>query len=722
MLVEHGNERSGGSDGASFGQDAPGALTALGTNCNEAARGTTDHPLPSTLGNGLVYDARYLLFGRPRLDPEDPIPVDAWVAGMRQDGFRPVQIDTKPYWDWRQTPTMKWHLPEFTLATIADEDSNHPIRMEVDLDIWAHAELENEGEVDDDVADKAISGLVPFFISTGTAITSAGAIELTETRFNVLYVQRPPSARPQRLDTHLEVGLLDWQLSLANDHMRADGAHLVSLASYRDPSDLNTKLYAGIWHRYTGWVEAVEGDIATEGEEFEPLEDQIRALMAAENIPAAQLAIMKGNDLVLSRAYTRAPVAYAPITTATPLMAGSITKPVTATAAVQAFGADPEDLDNDLFDLLPEPNMGSMPDPEDPITVRDALQHTTGWVFEANALDVKIEIGANRMANSQDWLDYMAQLTGPNQGYDDEEHGNFNYSNFGYEMLALALKESAEIDPEDFEEYESVLMKGAIFDEVGMCRTAYKRQGLLETDVTWMSEPFAEPAYGSCTGGSRCPTEPRFYLTEPAHPYAGATPPLTQLDNPAAFEPSALNDPPDDPSGAISVTVPAYVRRQTYGGQDAIHAYIGAGSLVSTAEDLARFMVSFRPFLVDTQGATNTVLLDSLQLHEMFPRAYPFGTYEPRPFNCSVAGRVGISVDTLESCYGLGWYVGNRPNQDSSEVWSHGGDVDGAVTMLLYHPETDATVAILLARHPFDAAFLSNGLLDPELDDIASGP
>src|SRR5690606_5437607 len=103
----------------------------------------------------------------------------------------------------------------------------------------------------------------------------------------------------------------------------------------------------------------------------------------------------------------------------------------------------------------------------------------------------------------------------------DDEHGNLNYSNFGYEMLALALKENAEIDPEDVEEYESVLIKGAIFDEVGMCRSAFKRQGLLDTDVSWMSERFAEPAYGSCTGGSRCDTDPRFYLTELDHPYAG---------------------------------------------------------------------------------------------------------------------------------------------------------------------------------------------------------
>jgi hypothetical protein len=39
---------------------------------------------------------------------------------------------------------MKWHLPEFTIASIADEDSNHPIRVEVDLDIWEHADLEDE--------------------------------------------------------------------------------------------------------------------------------------------------------------------------------------------------------------------------------------------------------------------------------------------------------------------------------------------------------------------------------------------------------------------------------------------------------------------------------------------------------------------------------------------------------------------------------------------------
>jgi CubicO group peptidase (beta-lactamase class C family) len=558
--------------------------------------------------------------------------------------------------------------------------------------------------VDDDVADKWNAGLVPFYISTGTAITSGGAIELTETRFNVLYVPRPPPAGRELLDTALISGLSDWQLNLTNDEMRADGAHLVSLASYRDPNDIGSKLYAGIWHRYTEWVETVEGDMTTEGEDFQALEDAALAAMEAENIPAAQLAVFQGDDLVLSRAYTLAPIAYAPITTATPLMASSLTKPITAAVAIKGFTVS--GLGDDLMDLVPNPTIQGGTKPtgcnSTPITVRHALQHTSGWEIDVSAFDVKSDLMTDRLPTSQDWLDWMSVQETPDHGLNCSGFGFFSYSNFPYEMVALALKVEAAIDPHDpLNEYESDLLWPVVFDEVGMCRTAYKRQGLLDTDVAWMSKPFAEPAYGSCTVGDICGEEPRFYLTEPSHPYAGATAPLTELDNPAMFEPSTLDD---------AAPVPAYLRRQTYGGDNAVHAYIGSGSVVSTAEDLARFMASFRPFLADGLG---TPLLTVAQATAMFPE----GGANAGTQCYGTEGRVNAQNPGLRKCYGLGWYVGNEEFEDP-EIWWHGGDVEGSVSVLMYHPEMDATVAVLFARHAFTAPDLADAIKEA-LDALA---
>jgi CubicO group peptidase (beta-lactamase class C family) len=818
------DRRADPTEPGAFGSDAPSVAMAVTTNCSEAGRGTTDFPVPASLGNGLVYDA--MPIGHARRNWTDPLmpDVEQIVAERREKGFRPVQIDVKPHWDSSQGGHFRHDQPEPTLTLISDEDANHQIVVNVDRtwsqfigddydvfllqggwrplvvtpnmvdfhpsytvsqryssiwvrdgkdahdpdnhvilvnsteeqihsqfasygqsghrpisieastiwdssvseyrrqfaavlyrdeigaqEAWDYAlELEDASGLMDDIADKANEGLVPFYISTGFAITQSGSLSLTESQFNVLYVARPPAmGQEETLVVEVEPDLESSDISTKNQEMLAQGYHLVSLARYRDPNDVERKLFVGTWHRYGEWVETIEGDATTEGEDFEPLEDAIKDLMAEHNIPAAQLAVIQGEDLVLSRAYTRAPVAYAPITTATPIMAGSITKPITAVAALQVIGLQQGQgqgqpgIEGPLMNLVPAPTIPGGTKPSG-VTVRQALQHTSGWLIGASSLAVKEEFNEGRMPTSMDWLNYMSIQT--NHGIDTNEIGNFNYSNFPYEMVALALKQEEGISSHDFDnEYESDLMRPDIFDEVGMCRTAYKRQGLLDVEIPGMAEDFREPEYAPCTAGSACDTDPRYYLTESNHPYAGATAPYTQLDNPAMFEESALDD---------AAPVPAYVRRGTYGGGNAVHPYIGSGSLVSTAEDLARFMASFRPFLVDGLA---TPLLTAAEASAMFPE--PGGSQATQ---CFANGRVGTIEPGLSVCYGLGWYVGNEAEDPADpEVWWHGGDVEGAVTVLMYHPDTDATVAVLFARHPMLAVGLIEGTLNVELDAIA---
>jgi CubicO group peptidase (beta-lactamase class C family) len=154
------------------------------------------------------------------------------------------------------------------------------------------------------------------------------------------------------------------------------------------------------------------------------------------------------------------------------------------------------------------------------------------------------------------------------------------------------------------------------------------------------------------------------------------------------------------------------VRRDTYGGGNAKQTYIGAGALVSTAEDLARFAASFRPYFVQNQ---HTTLLSKQEATAMFPKTTP-----QQLGGACITGRVEAGDSNgVDACYALGWYVGNGIGE-FSDVWSHGGDGEGSVTILMYHPETDAAVAVLFARHPFNAIPLANDL-DTWLDAIA-GP
>jgi CubicO group peptidase (beta-lactamase class C family) len=556
---------------------------------------------------------------------------------------------------------------------------------------WTYSLGVASHELQDDLDDKELEGFVPYFVSTVHLDPSTP----TAFEFNVLYAEAPS---PGLLDVEYVQYYTEANLQARNDQLRSEGYHLVSVARHPDRSVRPS--FTAIWHRY-GWSETVEGDIATEAEDLEDLEEMMEWLMLMGRIPAAQLAVMKGDELVMSRAYTRAPVAYAPITTATPMMAASITKPFNAVLALQAFGVGGVN-NGDLMSLIPAPATGSKPNAT--ITVRQALQHTSGFTLNDTALLVKQFAGEDRLPTSMDWLEYMANL--PGNGWNSGQQGIFLYNNFAWEMVVLAIKGAASIDPDDFEDY-GALMALSIFDRPGveMCRTAFKRQGLIDTAVPWTAAAFSEPEYGGCnSGGGACPTSTHHYLIESTHPYWGAGQ-INELANPGNFTNSALDD-------LLEPIAPDFVRSTSYGGGNAIHSYLGAGALVSTAEDLVRFMGSFRPFF--TQGSS-TVLLTQGSAAAMFPPSNAQQTGD----NCNVTGRVNSGgAGSVASCYGLGMFVGN--DQGSiPDVWNHGGDLDGAVTMVLYHPETDATVAMLFARHPFNAIPLGN-FADAVLDTIAA--
>lgn len=652
---------------------------------------TTDHPADATL-DSQRYSAIWVRDGA-ELDWElaanlNEVQLEQFLDAFGAVGYRPISLEASRIWNGIE------HETRYAVVTVADELGSASGNWDISVGL-------EMSDVEDDIDDKSGEGFVPFYVST-EYVYGSGSPQiwvLDEVRFNVLYVREPSG---DGLDVIVEHGISEGGVGLPtiNDQRRAQGYHLVSVARFHVPGTLRSHVTA-IWHRYpeNKWPFRTQSDQTPWAEEnlLPVMSDAFVSLMTQRRIPAAQLAVMRGDELVLSWASTYAPVAYDPITTATPIMAASITKPLTAVATVNTFGVS--GLADDLMDLVPAPTMGSKPQG---ISVQQVLQHTGGWNIGTTALAVKDEVGEGRLATSQDWLDHMAQL--PGNGIVNPPGMTFLYSNFGYEMLALALKVEAGIDGHDeLNQYESDLMKPLIFDEVGMCRTAYKRQGLLDVEIDGMPERFAEPEYGPCIDTSFCTD--RFYLNDPDHPYAGQSPPLTELSNPPGFDESALSD---------DVPAPKYLRSSTYGGGGAIHSSIGAGALVSTAEDLARFMVSFRPFFL--QG-TSTPLLTQAQAQAVFP---PSGAWPPT--NCDdVPGRVQTSpgFPALLRCYGLGFFVGNDP-QGTQDAWSHGGDSEGAMGAVLYHPETDTTVAVLFARHSNSSPWYIDQILDVALDAVAS--
>jgi CubicO group peptidase (beta-lactamase class C family) len=480
-----------------------------------------------------------------------------------------------------------------------------------------------------------------------------------------------------------------------NDEHRIDGFHLVSLTSIPDEDTL-APLFTAVWHQYE-FVTTIQGEYTDVGASFIPLQKVVLGAMALQNIPAAQLAVAVGDEIVYSRAFTRAPASYAPVTSSTPMNVGSTTKPLTATAALQTVGV--AGLGTDIMTLVPAANVGSKPVG---LTVRQALQHNTGWLIDGPTVfqtrTMMNTLGPNRVPRGQDYLDFMAQTPGNGLG-----GVGYNYSNFGFEMLALMVQMQNGLPQlADIEDHDA-FMSGATFAPTGMCQTTYKRQGLFDAAP--------ELAYAGCTRGC----QPEVYLLESTHPYRQAVPPLAELGSPVRFGLSALD--PD-------VVAPDDLRHGIYGGNTTLTSSVGSGSLVTTAEDLVRFLASFRPFFVDGQA---TPALSAAEAAQVFP-GFGLNVFPAGPGNAGVPlpcppGAVTTTGATVMSCYGLGWFLGNDVDgvsDTSTDVW-HGGNAWGSSSAVLYHPESDVTVAVIFARDYVSGGSIARSVLDQQLDPIGMG-
>ena len=120
--------------------------------------------------------------------------------------------------------------------------------------------------------------------------------------------------------------------------------------------------------------------VSTSASEFRQLAADIKALQAEHNISATGVVIIKDGDVIFRQGFghlshnTREP-----FTESSLFRIGSITKSVTALAALKQVEADKLALDTDINHQLPEPWLQHSWQESHPITLAMLLEHTAGF-------------------------------------------------------------------------------------------------------------------------------------------------------------------------------------------------------------------------------------------------------------------------------------------------------------------------------------------------------
>lgn len=166
----------------------------------------------------------------------------------------------------------------------------------------------------------------------------------------------------------------------------------------------------------------------------------MQRFVAEQQLPGAQLAIVRERRLVHARGYGLAERVPARVVQPTDLFRiASISKPFTAVAVLQAAERGRIELDAPLLAQLP------LPAPRDArwqrITVRQLLQHRGGWdrersfdpMFEAPRIMQALLL--ERAPTAQDIIAFMLR-----QPLDFEPGARYAYSNFGYCLLGRLIE------------------------------------------------------------------------------------------------------------------------------------------------------------------------------------------------------------------------------------------------------------------------------------------
>src|SRR5882724_3214079 len=186
------------------------------------------------------------------------------------------------------------------------------------------------------------------------------------------------------------------------------------------------------------------------------IDKSVSGFMAANSVPGISAAVVLQGELAWSAGYGMADLEnYVPATSATLFRLGSISKPLTATAALQLVDRGKLDLDAPV-----QKYCSAFPQKDSPITTRELLGHL-GGIRHYNK-DGKGDIpedSARHFATMQESLQVFA-----NDPLVAKPGTKFNYSTYGYTLLGCVLEGAASQKYVDF-------LRENIFKPAGMAQT-----------------------------------------------------------------------------------------------------------------------------------------------------------------------------------------------------------------------------------------------------------
>jgi CubicO group peptidase (beta-lactamase class C family) len=204
-----------------------------------------------------------------------------------------------------------------------------------------------------------------------------------------------------------------------------------------------------------------ERNRAIVGSEVRAIRDALAPLVRAAQekfrIPAVSLVLVRGERVLWAEGFGFADVRHrTPATPATLYRAGSLAKPITATAVMQLAEAGEIDIDQPLQGYLPEFSIRSRFDTTaEPITVRSLLCHHSGLPTDLN----KGMWSEQPFTEVASWLGEEYAAFPPNLV--------FSYSNVGYTLLGHMVEEVSGVPYRDYMEREIFRPLGMVNSSMG---------------------------------------------------------------------------------------------------------------------------------------------------------------------------------------------------------------------------------------------------------------
>lgn len=322
------------------------------------------------------------------------------------------------------------------------------------------------------------------------------------------------------------------------------------------------------------------GATASDGDPIDPVGDELAVQLDEAGIPGGAVAVVSGDRIDARGA--------GGISGDTPFVIGSASKSFAALAIMQLADDGRVDLDASVRDYVPGFELGDG-EPADDVTVRHALQHTSGLDDLA---------GGPLLASAADGTPRAAVAELRNTELASAPGETWRYANANYVLASLIVEDASGIA---YDEY----LQREIFTPLGMTR----------------SSAVIGPAVDDLLASGH-----RFWFGVPV-----ATPPT----------------------------------RRT--------ATLAAGYLVSTAEDLGRYLSLY---LTGGVGPDGTRIVSAAGVEMLLA---------PGP-----EARLGPWADGVGSRYAMGWFVGGPWGE---RVAFHPGNTPDTTTLLVLAPDHDRAVA-----------------------------